>query len=50
MTGGGSGKWALSAITLGIKYISAAHLGKDLVPGTAVGVTLAFDNDASRNG
>ncbi|HDG1678387.1 TPA: hypothetical protein PFE09_003253, partial [Kluyvera ascorbata] len=26
------------------------HLGKDLVPGTAVGVLLAFDNDASRNG
>jgi hypothetical protein len=24
--------------------------GKDLVPGTTVGVALAFDNDASRNG
>ncbi|PLV45145.1 hypothetical protein [Erwinia sp. B116] len=50
MTGGGSCKWALSAVTLGIEYIDATHLGKDLVPGTAIGVTLAFDNDASRNG
>lgn len=50
MTGGGSCQWALSAVTLGIEYIDATHLGKDLVPGTAVGVTLAFDSDASRNG
>lgn len=50
MTGGSSCQWTLSAITLGIEYIDATHLGKDLVPGTAVGVTLAFDNDASRNG
>ncbi|KTS18158.1 hypothetical protein [Pantoea dispersa] len=50
MTGGGSCKWTLSAVNLGIEYIDAIHLGKDLVPGTAVGVTLAFDNDASRNG
>ena len=50
MTGGGSCKWTLSAVNLGIEYIDATHLGKDLVPGTAVGVTLAFDNDASRNG
>jgi len=50
MSGGGSCKWTLSAVTLGIEYIDATHLGKDLVPGTAVGVTLAFDNDASRNG
>ncbi|EQV89311.1 hypothetical protein LL061_03265 [Escherichia coli] len=50
MTGGGSCKWTLSAVTLGIEYIDATHLGKDLVPGTAVGVMLAFDNDASRNG
>ncbi|MCC4039323.1 hypothetical protein LL061_03255 [Escherichia coli] len=50
MTGGGSCKWTLSAVNLGIKYIDATHLGKDLVPGTAVGVSLAFDNDASRNG
>ncbi|MGV3346998.1 hypothetical protein ACGVWS_15140 [Enterobacteriaceae bacterium LUAb1] len=50
ITGGGACKWTLSAITLGIEYIDATHLGKDLVPGTAAGVTLAFDNDASRNG
>ena len=50
MTGGGSCKWTLSAVNLGIGYIDATHLGKDLVLGTAVGVTLAFDNDASRNG
>ncbi|MEG5687309.1 hypothetical protein UXO04_26445, partial [Enterobacter kobei] len=46
MTGGGSCKWTLSAVNLGIEYIDATHLGKDLVPGTAVGVSLAFDNDA----
>ncbi|EOL9022163.1 hypothetical protein ACP6QU_000037 [Cronobacter dublinensis] len=50
MTGGGSCKWTLSAVNLGIEYIDATHLGKGLVPGTAVGVSLAFDNDASRNG
>ncbi|ELN2738866.1 hypothetical protein QDZ16_004350 [Pluralibacter gergoviae] len=50
MTGGGSCKWTLSAVNLGIEYIDAIHLGKDLVPGTAVGVSLAFDNDSSRNG
>jgi len=50
MTGGGSCKWTLSAVNLGFEYIDAIHLGKDLVPGTAVGVSLAFDNDASRNG
>ncbi|WP_025903468.1 hypothetical protein [Tatumella sp. UCD-D_suzukii] len=50
MTGGGSCKWSLSAVTLGINYTDATHLGKDLVPGTGAGVTLAFDNDASRNG
>ena len=50
MTGGGSCKWTLSAVNLGIEYIDATHLGKDLVPGTAVGATLGFDNDASRNG
>ncbi|KQN58593.1 MULTISPECIES: hypothetical protein [unclassified Erwinia] len=50
MTGGGSCKWTISAVTLGIEYIEATHLGKDLVPGTAVGVTIAFDNDASRDG
>ncbi|HDH1460434.1 TPA: hypothetical protein PIT96_004632, partial [Klebsiella michiganensis] len=50
MTGGGSCKWTLSAVNLGIEYIDATHLGEDLIPGTAVGVSLAFDNDASRNG
>ncbi|CAM4271438.1 hypothetical protein PLGE761_19965 [Pluralibacter gergoviae] len=50
MTGGGACKWRLSAVNLGIEYIDATHLGEDLVPGTAVGVSLAFDNDASRNG
>ncbi|WP_249168471.1 hypothetical protein [Erwinia sp. E602] len=37
ITGGGSCKWTLSAVNLGIEYIDAIHLGKDLVPGTAVG-------------
>ena len=50
MTGGGSCKWSLSAVTLGISYTDATHLGKDLVPGTGAGVKLAFDSDASRNG
>ena len=50
MTGGGWCKWTLSAVNLGIEYIDATHLGEDLIPGTAVGVSLAFDNDASRNG
>lgn len=50
MSGGGACKWTLSAVNMGIEYADVTHLGKDLVPGTAVGVTLAFDNDASRNG
>ena len=50
MSGGGSCKWSLSAVKLGIEYIDATHLGEGLVLGTAVGVKLAFDNDASRNG
>ncbi|EFO1595700.1 hypothetical protein GP982_23700 [Escherichia coli] len=50
MTGGGSCNWTLSAVTLGIEYTDATHLGKDLVPGSAVGVRLAFDGYASRNG
>ena len=50
MTGGGLCKWMLSAVNLDIECKDATHLGKDLVPGTAVGVSLAFDNDASRNG
>ncbi|WP_159282724.1 hypothetical protein [Rahnella variigena] len=50
VTSGGSCNWTLSALNLGIEYIDATHLGKDLVPGTAVGATIAFDDDASRNG
>jgi len=50
VSGGGSCQWTLSAVNLGIEYIDATHLEKDLVPGTAVGATVAFDNDASRNG
>ncbi len=50
MTGGGSCNWTLSAVTLGIEYTDATHLGKGLVPGSAVGVRLAFDGYASRNG
>lgn len=50
MAGGGSCKWTLSAVNFGIEYIDAILLGKDLVTGTVVGVTLAFDNYASCNG
>lgn len=50
MTGGGKCVWSLSAINVGIEYIDATHFGNDLVPGTAVGVTIAFDADAARNG
>ncbi|AVF37535.1 hypothetical protein [Rahnella sikkimica] len=50
MTGGGACEWTLSAFNVGIEYIEATHLGKDLMPGTAVGATIAFDDDASRNG
>lgn len=50
MTDGGSCKWTLSAVNVGVEYIDAAHLGKDLIPGSAVGGTVAFDDDASRNG
>ena len=50
MSGGGSCEWTLSAFNLGIEYIDAIHMGEDLVPGTAVGATIAFDGDASRNG
>jgi len=48
--GGGSCEWTLSEFNLGIEYIDATHLGKDLVPGTAVGATIAFDDIAARNG
>ena len=50
MTGGGLCQWALSAINIGIKYSDATHLGKELIPGNIVGTTVAFDDDASRNG
>ena len=50
MRGGGSCDWTLSEFNLGIEYIDATHLGEDLAPGAAVGATIAFDNDASRNG
>ncbi|MEY8713613.1 hypothetical protein [Mangrovibacter phragmitis] len=49
ITGGGICKWTLSTITFGIEYIDATHMGKDLVPGTGVGATFAFDGDALRN-
>lgn len=35
---------------MGIEYIDATHFGNDLIPGTAVGATIAFDADAARNG
>ncbi|VAL65388.1 Uncharacterised protein [Enterobacter kobei] len=50
MSGGGPCDWTLSEINLGIEYTDATHLGKGLIPGSAVGATVAFDNDASRNG
>ncbi|OAT76795.1 hypothetical protein A9B99_22560 [Mangrovibacter phragmitis] len=50
ITGGGICKWTLSAITFGIEYIDATHMGKDLVPGTGVGATFAFEHTATRNG
>lgn len=48
--GGGKCNWKLSEFNLGIEYIDATHLGKDLVPGTAVGATIAFDDNATKNG
>ncbi|WP_105746283.1 hypothetical protein [Cronobacter dublinensis] len=50
LSGGGSCDWTLSEFNLGIAYTNATHLGKDLVPGTAVGATIAFDDDATKNG
>ena len=50
MTGGGFCRWTLSAISLGIKYIDATHIGEGLIPGAAVGAKIAFDFDASSNG
>ncbi|MEC5345303.1 hypothetical protein ABRZ24_22245 [Brenneria populi] len=48
--GGGSCEWKLSMITLGIEYSRTDHLVKDAEIGTAVGVKVAFDNEASNNG
>lgn len=48
--GGGKCNWKLSEFNLGIEYIDATHLGKGLVPGTAVGATIAFDGNATKNG
>jgi len=48
--GGGKCNWQLSEFNLGIEYIDATHLGKGLVPGTAVGATIAFDDVATKNG
>lgn len=48
--GGGKCNWKLSEFNMGIEYIDATHLGKELVPGTAVGATIAFDDNATKNG
>ncbi|MEB2420607.1 hypothetical protein [Citrobacter sp. R-1.5.2] len=48
--GGSKCNWKLSEFNLGIEYIDATHLGKGLVPGTAVGATIAFDDNATKNG
>jgi len=48
--GGGKCNWKLSEFNLGIEYVEATHLGKGLVPGTAVGATIAFDDNATKNG
>ncbi|MDP9568649.1 hypothetical protein FEI17_08075 [Kosakonia radicincitans] len=48
--GGGKCNWKLSEFNMGIEYIDATHLGKGLVPGTAVGATIAFDDNAAKNG
>lgn len=48
--GGGKCNWKLSEFNLGIEYVDTTHLGKDLVPGTAVGATIAFDDNATKNG
>ncbi|QIK14146.1 hypothetical protein G7090_12490 [Leclercia sp. 29361] len=48
--GGGKCNWQLSEFNLGIEYIDATHLGKEMVPGTAVGATIAFDDNATKNG
>lgn len=48
--GGGKCNWKLSEFNLGIEYVDATHLGKDLALGTAVGATIAFDDNATKNG
>jgi len=50
MKGGGSCEWTLSEFNLGIEYTDATHLGKDLIPGTAVGATIAFYKIANQTG
>ncbi|MGN5575240.1 hypothetical protein [Enterobacter sp. Lyrl_3] len=50
MDGGSFCNWKLSAFKLSIAYTDATHLGKNLVPGTGVGVKFAFDDLASQNG
>jgi len=50
MEGGGRCKWALSEVKLGIEYADATHLGKDLVPGPAIGALIGFSGDAVRAG
>ncbi|WP_048638251.1 hypothetical protein [Brenneria goodwinii] len=50
LDGGGPCEWKLSMITLGIEYSRTDHLVKDAEVGTAVGLKVAFDNEASNNG
>lgn len=50
MDGGSFCNWKLSQFKMRIAYTDATHLGKDLVPGTGVGVKFAFDDLASQNG
>ncbi|MDX5631037.1 MULTISPECIES: hypothetical protein [unclassified Brenneria] len=45
--GGGPCEWKLSSISLGIEYAHAEHLVKDAEIGTAVGLDVAFDDEAS---
>ncbi|MDX6039171.1 hypothetical protein [Scandinavium lactucae] len=48
--GGGKCNWKLSEFNMEIEYIEATHLGKGLVPGTALVATIAFDDNATKNG
>lgn len=47
--GGGKCNWKLSEFNFGIEYIDVTHLGNGLVPGTAVGATIAFNDNATKN-